>query len=152
MRYSVRTFAPGDEYTLVLCDQQANDFEGDSLADAIRLLAANGPAFVLEQRHGPVLAIAGVASIQQGLGYGWAFMSGHSARHMRWVTRTVRQYLDDAIQRHRRIEIVAREQFVQAVNWAYMLGFELEGTARALAPDGADMLRFARVNPDWKAS
>jgi RimJ/RimL family protein N-acetyltransferase len=147
----VAVFSETDLLELELVPQQAQDFPGDSVRHAVRTLAAHGSTFTLRASDGRLLCICGLASTDAGCAYGWAFMSRAAARQMRFVTRTVRKYLDDVMPRYRRIEIVVRQEFSQAVDWAAMLGFEQEGIARAMAKDGGDMLRFARINRDWTA-
>lgn len=146
----VEPFQPEHIQGFTLCAQQRGDFGGRAEATAIALAQA-GSAFTLRGPDGTVLLVAGVARVSDGFGHCWALQSEHSGPHMRWLTARVREYLDTAMARHRRLELFARCGFGQACKWARWLGFTSEGVMQAIAHDGADMERFARINREWRA-
>jgi len=119
---------------------------GDGCAAAAGALARAGSAFTLRAANGRVLCLAGLARFDDSWAHGWAFMAADAGPHMPWLTRTVRDFLDRQMPRHRRIEAFARADFPAARRWAGWLGFTEEGVAHCMASDGTDMIRFARVN------
>lgn len=146
----VRPFETRDMDGFALHPMQARDHLGPwSPRDAARVLAAGGRAFTL-RRDGRVLLVAGVAKVDESYGHAWAFMAAEAGPHMRALTRKVRGYLDSLLPGQRRIEMMVRADFAAAARWARLLGFEQEGVLRMAAADGADMVRFARVNPAWR--
>jgi hypothetical protein len=149
---SVRPFHPEDFAGFELAVPQRRDFTASSAIEAVRVLAAGGRAFTVRDHEGSVLLIAGVARIDDGYGHAWAFMSAHAGPRMLFLTRKVRGYLDVLMRGQRRVEMMVRADFPQAIDWAGLLGFAQEGAMACAAPDGGDMVRFARVNPGWRAA
>lgn len=142
----VAPFAPADIGELEPLEQQLADFGECGMARAAEVLAQAGSAFTLRARTGRILAVCGIAQIDQTYGHGWAFMDRRAGPHMRWLTATVRAHLDAKMASRRRIEIMVRADWRTARKWAEKLGFASEGRMVAAARDGGDMLRFARVN------
>lgn len=148
----VDAFHPDHMMRLEPHPMQAQDYAAvGSAADAARVLAKAGSAHTLRTADGSVLAVCGVASIDDGYGHAWLFMSADAGPHMRWITRVVRTYLDRQLHRRRRIECMCRADWPAAVRWAHWLGFAEEGTMACAAWDGGDMVRFARVNRELVA-
>ena len=144
----IAPFDPADMAELDVTAQQLRDHPREEQRQrASAILAGRGQAFTLRTADGNVLLCAGVARIDDSYGHAWAFMSRHAGPHMRWLTGRVRWYVDGLMADYRRIEMIVRADFPQARKWAAMLGFEEEGPLRCAAPDGGDMVRFARVNP-----
>lgn len=144
-------FSMADMDALVLHPAQARDCVG-SPADAARMLAGHGSAFTLRGPDATVLLIAGIAAIDSGYGHCWAFMAADAGPHMPWLTRKVRAHLDDRMKQLRRVEMTVRADFAPARRWAVLLGFQCEGPMQCAAPDGGDMLRYARINPKGSAA
>lgn len=118
--------------------------------EAAAALSRAGSAWTLRAADGTVLAFAGLARIDASCAHAWAFMAATAGQHMVWLTRVVRRFLDRTMERHRRIECMVRVEFAPGCIWAHLLGFEEEGPAYCMAPDGSDMIRFARINRDWE--
>lgn len=153
MTRTVRPFADGDLQGFALNGAQERDYAGAwNAATAARLLARGGRAFTLRDHDGTVLMVAGVLRVDESYGTAWAFLSAHSGPRMRWLTGKARGYLDTLMPSHRRIDMLVRADFPQAARWAALLGFAEEGAMPCAATDGADMLRFARVNREWRVS
>lgn len=126
--------------------QQLHDFGAEGMARAAEVLAEAGSAFTLRTGAGRILAICGIARIDERYGHGWAFMDRRAGPNMRWLTRTVRAHIDTKLASHRRIEIMVRADWPGAQRWAVQLGFAIEGRMECAARDGGDMLRCARIN------
>lgn len=143
----VDSYAPGDMAGFTVHPLQAQDFAAQGSAErAADILADAGSAHTLRDADGTVLAICGVARIDDGYGHGWLFMSAAAGARMRWITRVVRTYLDRQMSRCRRVECMVRADWPAATRWARMLGFADEGPMPCAAWDGGDMHRFARIN------
>lgn len=151
MTRTVSIFDVSDFDGFELAAGQRADFTTVSAADAAKVLARSGRAFTLRDHDGTVLLVAGVAKIDAGYGHAWAFMSAKAGRHMRWLTAKVRDYLNTLMSEQRRVEMLVRADYPPAAKWALRLGFMFEGTLHCAAPDGGDLLRFARVNRAWRA-
>ena len=148
----VEPYAPEHAGQINLNPMQARELACRSQVEVIDSFARGGPSFTLRDRHGAILMIGGLLTVAPGYALGWAFLSAHSGRHMRWITGRVRGYLAMAAPRWRRIEVSARADFAPAPKWARMLGLDFEGTVRAALPDGGDVQRFARINSEWEAA
>lgn len=148
---TVRPFADGDMRGFALNPAQQRDYPSAWSPEAhARLLAKQGSGFTVRDEHGTVLLVGGIVEIDDSYGHAWAFVSAAAGPKLRWLTRKVRGHLDAVLPRHRRIELFARADFPQAARWAALLGFANEGTMACAASDGGDMVRFARVNRDFK--
>lgn len=146
----VASYQLTDASHIRLTERQLAEVGQDSPVEVIDRFAQLGSAFTLRDADGQVLMIAGLLRVAQGFAVAWAFMDKASGKHMRWLTRMVRRFLDSAMQRHRRIEMTARCDFEPAMRWAELLGFDSEGVMQAAAQDGSDMMRFARINREWR--
>lgn len=147
----IEPYEPHHAGQIVLNGVQQAELAGRDQASLIDAFAIGGASFTLRDKGGAILMIGGLLTIGPGYALAWAFLSVHSARHMRWITRKVRAYLMMAFPRWRRIEASARADFRPATRWLPMLGFAEEGLVQAALPDGADVLRFAQINKDWRA-
>lgn len=96
---------------------------------------------------GRVVCCAGLQPIWPGRAAAWALFS-------KWFTPPLflrlhlfaRGVLDNAQANGlRRIETQIDPEFPQAVRWAMLLGFEIEGLMRRFLPDGREMYLVARI-------
>lgn len=109
---------------------------------------ASGPiAFTAVADEG-ILGCAGLMIPWPGVGLAWMDLAEAVCRYPVWMTRIVRQVLDDATRSYglHRIEAVVRVDNVRNQRWIEALGFVREnGCARAYTPDRVDGLRYERV-------
>lgn len=110
--------------------------------DASSLAAPYGMAWTA-LADGEVIACAGLVEMWRGRACAWGLLSADAGRHMTALTREIRSRLDGVA--FRRIEIAVAAGFVAGARWARLLGFEVEGYARAYLPGGCDAVLFARV-------
>lgn len=115
------------------------------LADS---MASNGGAFTFSDGTGAIVMIAGLMPVCAGYAYAWAIPSEGAGRHMLWLTRAVRSYLDRHSVRLRRIEMTVRASSGAAIRWAEMLGFVKEAEKPLASHDGGAMLVFVRLNEE----
>lgn len=130
-----------DASALVPQDGQARDWPSD-LGPYLRAFAGKGRAFTL-RAEGRVLCIMGLMEVHHQAATAWAIMASGCWGHMGEMTIICRRYLDD--QPFRRIDMLVRAGFPAGQRWAERLGFEREAVLRAWAPDGEDMMMFARI-------
>lgn len=107
-----------------------------------RALEASGGGWTAMADGEPV-ACAGIVEQWQGRGLAWAVLAEHSGRHFVRITRAVRRALDLA--HYRRIEAQVDAEFVAAIRWATMLGFEVESKMTQFTPEGRDAFMFVRI-------
>jgi hypothetical protein len=92
---------------------------------------------------GEPIACAGMVEMWKGRAYAWAYLAEGWQRHLRAVHRAVLQTLDTC--RWRRVEMAVDCRYPEGKRWAWHLGFEFEGVARAYTTDGRDCEIWARV-------
>jgi hypothetical protein len=92
---------------------------------------------------GVPMACAGLIELWRGRAYAWAYLSEGWERFARAVHRACLDNLQAC--RWRRVEMAVDVRYPQGKRWAWHLGFEFEGVARAFTPDGRDCEIWARV-------
>lgn len=111
-------------------------------AEYLEALNVPGMAFAAEE-DGVVFAAAGVLPLWQGRGEAWALLSGDLGGRFVGIHRAVMRFLEACPLR--RIETAVDVDFHEAVRWAHLLDFKLEGVMAGYTPDGRDCYRYARV-------
>lgn len=93
---------------------------------------------------GEAIACGGTVMQWPGRHLAWMHLGPHTAKHMLWLTREVKNKLKTV---QGRVEMSVRYDFEPGHRWATMLGFWLE-TPRLTAwgPDGADHSGYVRIN------
>lgn len=93
---------------------------------------------------GKPIAAAGVVELWPGRGHAWAVLGVEAKRYMLPITRAIRRALDALP--FARVEMAVDAGFPQAVQWAFMLGFECE-TPEPMRQyiNGRSAYLFARV-------
>jgi hypothetical protein len=108
--------------------------------------AIQGPYTWTGLIDGSVVGFAGIQIKWEGRGLGWAMLSTHlTARDFLRAHNKVREILDVAQMRLRRIETAVRSDYEEGHRWAKALGFSPEGTMRKFTPNGYDAVLYARV-------
>jgi len=92
---------------------------------------------------GAPIACAGMIELWPNRACAWSYLSDTALKHIRAIHRAVIAALKAA--RWRRIEMSVDVRHTAAKRWAWHLGFDVEGTARAYTPDGRDCEIWARV-------
>jgi hypothetical protein len=101
-----------------------------------------GPAVTV--RDGDhILICGGINNYAPHRGMCWALLSPDAGKHMLWLTRAVKRFIE--IHPWRRLEATVEEQFGAGCKWVELLGFEFEGRMRGFGDDGETHLRYARV-------
>ncbi len=73
-----------------------------------------------------------------------AYMGKDAGRHMTFLTRGARRYLDKVVGR---MEFTVRKDFPAGQRWARMLGFEVESPLmKQFGPEGEDHIGYVRIN------
>ena len=110
-------------------------------ADMLKLL--EGPLAYTAALEGHPVACCGIQMREFGIGTLWSFLGDDAGPYMTTLTRAGRRLM--AIADLRRIEATTPVDFLAGCRWLKVLGFQLEGTMRRFAPDGADHLLYSRV-------
>lgn len=138
----LRPFRASDVTTIV--NRDGTQVEASQLLKQ----AALGPAFTACVDERPI-AMAGVVLLWPGVGVAWMVLSEDIAPYGRWLTKTVKIFLDDMTQRHHlhRIEAVALQESVRNQVWLEALGFtsEQHGVAQHYLTDHRAVIRYERV-------
>lgn len=103
-----------------------------------------GPAASAEH-DGRIIACAGIAVQDFGMGTLWALVSQDAGRHMVRLDKCVRRLLE--IPQLRRIEASTLADFEPGCRWLELLHFEREGVKRKYGPNGEDHMGYARTWP-----
>lgn len=109
-----------------------------------QILSATGYAQTALHDSKPI-ACAGLIELWAGRAYAWAYLGEDWHRHARAVHRAVHAALRLGARRWRRIEMAVDSRHAAGKRWAWHLGFDHEGLARAYTPDGRDCEIWARV-------
>lgn len=104
------------------------------------LLATSTHAWAVEH-HGHVVALGGLVEQWEGRATAWALLAADAP--MLGLTRIARRTLADV--GFRRVDCWVEVDFEQGHRWAELLGFRLEGIARAYLADGSDAAIYAVV-------
>jgi hypothetical protein len=90
-----------------------------------------------------ILICGGIVKLSEHRGECWALLSPDCGRHMLWLTRAVKRFIE--IYPWRRLEASVEEQFGAGCKWVEMLGFKFEGRMANYGVDGETHLRYART-------
>lgn len=138
----VRPWQKGDTTRVELLDQQrAMAGKMDLNADLSELSKAG--LVVTIEHEGQVLLVGGLIPEWENRATLWSLMSKHSGPYMRRILFETLKFLEE--RPFRRIESTVQVGFDAGNRWMRMLGFSVEGYMRAYAPDGSDMLLYARI-------
>lgn len=110
------------------------------------LWARMGPAYT-GFVDGSVIGCSGVITGGTHIGLVWAAVAQDVGRHMLWLHRAVRRYLDAVVMTHRvkRLEATVEEGFEAGCRWIELLGFRFEGRMPWYGLNGETHLRYARI-------
>lgn len=118
---------------------------GFDVSNAKSVRGRPGPAFSV-LRGGEVTACAGAVPLWPGVCTGWALTSAGVYGCGCFFTELVRRSIDWLRRRgFHRVQADVLMSFPAAARWARHLGFEFEGVAWALGPNGEDYFRYGRV-------
>lgn len=92
-----------------------------------------------------IIACAGIIPLWPGRGHAWAVMSNNIGNRFIRVHRAVKRAIE--LSSFRRIEMCVDSEFLEAVEWAHMLGFvdETPNGMPGYTDDGRLYHQFARV-------
>ena len=97
---------------------------------------------------GRIVASAGLVPLWKGVAEAWMISSDDVGRHRVQVARQLRVMFDEVMW-HRglyRAQANIHHKFEKAIRLAEWLGFENEGLMRRFGIEGADYIRYAKVN------
>ena len=97
---------------------------------------------------GTIVASAGLVPLWKGVAEAWMISSDDVGRHRIKVARQLRVMFDEVMW-HRglyRAQANIHHKFEKAIRLAEWLGFENEGLMRRFGIEGADYIRYAKVN------
>jgi hypothetical protein len=100
---------------------------------------ARGEAWTAE-RDGRVIACAGFVEINANTGLGWALLSRPIGAGMVAITRAARQAIANS--RWPRLEMLARADWPEALEWAALMGFRQVAVLRRWGPNAQDHVLF----------
>lgn len=109
----------------------------------VRKMASGGMAFTFRAADERVLLISGILRVHATTGTAWAIVLPGIWGHMGRITRMMTDYFDGLDLS--RIDMLVRADFLPGLRWAARLGFTREAVLRRWAPDGGDMVMFARI-------
>lgn len=93
---------------------------------------------------GKPIACGGTLQHWPGRHQAWTYMTPHTSRHMRFITRAVESALEKVTGR---IELTVRADFPQGQRWAKMLGFKVETPClEDYGPQGEAHIGYVRFN------
>ncbi len=104
-----------------------------------------GKAFTLLY-NGKITACAGIITIIQGVGLGWALYPPDIGKY-RIDPRIAKTKLKDLMRKYnfRRVQATVRADFPAGESYLRYLGFEREGLMAKYEPDGTDSILYAIV-------
>ena len=106
----------------------------------------SGPAFVGREQNKPgIVAAAGVITMWNGVGEGWAILSPRAKGRavLRAFQETFR--LIQIAHNYHRIQAAVRADFTDGIRFANWMGFESEGVMEKYNAEKQDFVRMAKV-------
>jgi hypothetical protein len=105
---------------------------------------AKPPGLSMTVRDGEAIVLCG-GILPAGPGYGvlWAVLSATAGKHMLFLHRATRRFID--LERWRRLEASVEVGFPAGERWLQLLGFKHEGPLEAFGANGEDHVRYARI-------
>jgi len=93
------------------------------------------------------IGVIGVTPQWDGNCWAWAFLSPLAVKYRLFLTRAARVYIEKAHKalNLRRMQVSVSVDHTAALDWAEVLGFEIEGTMRFYGPSGEDCYMMSKV-------
>lgn len=140
----VEPFSPAHLQKLIAQGVQPAQLQQVSHVPATYASVEKPPGLSMTARAGErIVLCGGVIVTAPGSGVLWAVLAADAGRHMLWLHRATKRFLD--IEPIRRVEATVEEGFPAGCHWLEMLGFEFEGRMRAYGDNGETHLRYAKV-------
>lgn len=99
------------------------------------------PGLAMTARDGDCIVLCGgVIPTATHTGVLWAVLAAEAGRHMLWLHRATRRFLD--LDQRPRIEATVEEGFPQGERWLQMLGFKYEGRMPKYGVNGETHIRY----------
>lgn len=137
----VRTYQPDDFAALWPRVQEHQAFFAPALSPGYGETLATSTLAFTGEHHGHVVALGGLVEQWENRATAWAFLAADAP--MLALTREVGRLLRNVP--FRRVDCWVDVDFPAGHRWADLLGFELEGVARAYLPDGRDAAIYSIV-------
>lgn len=132
---------------LELQTAQRPDLTALAASGGAELAAQLGPAFTaLERVEGQpdrVIACAGLAETHPRYATAWALFGEGKGAGMVAITRSILRVLE--VGGYARVDMLVRNSFDRAHDFARLLRFEPEGLLRRYGADGSDFMLYARI-------
>lgn len=139
---TVRPFQPDDAEQIVNRDGR------QCSVSHLLMQSGHGPAWTAVV-DGRAVAAAGIVIPWPGLGMAWMVVQEDAMMPPLWLTRTVKRFLHELVQRHalHRLEAVAIQDSVMNARWLEAVGFtrEQHGVARQYLEDARSVVRYERI-------
>lgn len=93
------------------------------------------------------IGVIGVSPQWEGVAWGWAFLGVEARKWPLFITRTARTMIEKAHQHLslRRMHVSVNVDHTNALDWAEILHFKVEGIMKKYGPGGEDCYMMARV-------
>jgi hypothetical protein len=133
------------EHIRPLLEQSINSYAKMDFENGMIEYAEKNQSFT-GKVNGEVMVCGGVIPLWPGRGVLWSVFSEESARFPLTTFNGVKKFVNDQLQRYRRIEVAARCDFLTGRRRIELLGFTLECERMVgYSPDGADCALYALV-------
>lgn len=136
-KYRVVRFRPEHAHRIVE--------RGDDVTDAKNVSCVPGPSVTL-LRGSDVVACIGIRHLWNGVGDGWVLTSPLVHECPKLFMEIMRRGIDGLREiGYHRIGANVLQSFSASSKWIERLGFEFEGVAWGLGPNGEDYFRYGRL-------
>ncbi len=122
--------------------------QADDAMMALAQLAQNSPGDAFTACYlGQPIGAAGIILTAPNMGDAWALLSPLLKSFPLYLHREAKTRIEHAIQKYqlRRVQAFIDARHLAHVLWIRRLGFQYEGTARAVADDGSDRHMYSRI-------
>lgn len=144
MSLDVETFRTLHLRLLIAQGVQGSQIQQVSHVPASYASVERPPGLAMTVRDGERIVMCG-GVIPTGPQHGvlWAVLSAQAGKHMLWLHRATRRFLD--MDRRRRIEATVQDGFPAGCRWLEMLDFNFEGHMPGYGENGETHIRYGRV-------
>lgn len=140
MTVRIVPFAPEHAAAIAVQPAQA----GEAMGLPTVAVSHMGPSWTALDDTDRVLCIAGIAVSHSEHGTAWASFAADKRSAMVPIARAMQRVI--AVADYRRLDMVVRATFDEAVEFAELLGFRLEAVMHDWFPDGSAALMYRRAN------
>lgn len=138
MAIEVRDYQQGDWLKVMV---RTGDQFATELSEGFMLDGTAGTVYDGDE----VIAVGGIASLYDGVGHVWAFISDRARGHGPWMVRQVRKMIPIIMKNMNlhRVQCHVRADKPEYLKFARLIGLKPESVMEQAAPDKTDMVMFA---------